>query len=227
MNRALNTGLLLAAFGFLVYLGISAFAGGRATDPKGPPRPDPLHGNGAGGSRNEDDGGPTGRGGQRVGGARGTSSDDPPLDLSTVRALLQVPEYSEALRGLDRILEKDPRNLEALTMRGRAHGGIGFWRKAELDFRGAIEIGGENVDRLVHLGTALVRIRKSSEAEKVLAQAAALDETDARAHAQMAKMHFDFGWMGRLPIGRRREDESMQFLETKFAVHKKASQPVQ
>jgi len=193
MNRALNILLLIAGSGFVVWLAISVFGDSDSAskdlsppvrEPDSPEIGRPLSGDDVG---SMPDGPLTPRS------ARRRSPEGPPPDLEDAAAMVESRKWQDALSALDRILEEAPENVSALSLRGRAYVQADMPRMAERDFRAALEKGGESVGRLVDHAAVLLRLRREREARDALAKAVEMDPTDPRAHASLAKLHFDAG----------------------------------
>ncbi|MHC4473272.1 MAG: tetratricopeptide repeat protein [Planctomycetota bacterium] len=118
---------------------------------------------------------------------------EPPPKLEEARALFTMKQYPDALLALDRILEKDPKNADALYWRGRTQINLASPRAAEADLRAAVKHGGETAERLLWRAWALHRLRKDGEAEKLARRALTLDPKAARAHSVLASIHLFHG----------------------------------
>jgi tetratricopeptide (TPR) repeat protein len=115
--------------------------------------------------------------------------DGPPPKLEEAKALYMGGEYPDALLALDRILAKDPKNADALTLRGRVWLNLSSPRAAEADLRAATVAGEETAERLVAHAEALHRLRRHDEATRRLKRALEIDPQTARAHSVLAAIH--------------------------------------
>jgi len=121
--------------------------------------------------------------------------EGPPPSLPEIRGQILAGDRTEGLDRLDRLIEREPGNAEALELRGRTHLGMRWWRQADRDFRLAIRAEGETPARLQGRAEALLPLRKVKEAERLVRRARELegDEPTARSHALLALIHLRRG----------------------------------
>lgn len=117
-----------------------------------------------------------------------TDDGDRPVMLEDVRAMVIAGDRRKAFVVLDRFIERNPKNADALAYRAKLQleDGPEWSRRAEDDYRRAIEIGGETAERLAGRALALARLRSFGEAAKLAKRALELDEKFARGHAVLA-----------------------------------------
>ena len=189
--------LLIAALAVAVGVGWAIFdAFGGGVDPgngdsrssESPDRPKPLDPP----SARDDDDDDLSHGGSDSGGTEPRSAhvpDRPAPKLTEAKALFDLGEYDRALIALDRIIEEDPKNADALYWRGRTQNWLANPRAAEADLRASITAGGETAERLLWHAWSLHQIRRHEEAMKAARHALELDPQAARAHSVLASIH--------------------------------------
>ena len=123
-------------------------------------------------------------------GAGAAATPEPPVvtDLESVRALIEAKETNSALRALDRMIEANPDDGPALAVRGKLHLDLGWYRHAERDLASASRLNDENPQGLLTHAEALLRLRRSREAEALVRRSLELEPEQARAHALLAVM---------------------------------------
>lgn len=125
--------------------------------------------------------------------------DDASAQLDAARALLLTGQFEDARTRAEKVLETDPKNVDALVLRASASAGL-------KDFEGAISIIDEAITldpsragSFIDLATLQAVQGKSKEAEAAFKQAIAVDPKSITAHLALA----NFQWM----TGRREDAE--------------------
>ncbi len=117
---------------------------------------------------------------------------EPLPSLAEARSWRDMGNASQAVDRLDRILAREPGNVDALAMRGLAHLDLGMNRLAETDLRAALAGADPTPERLEGLAVA-VQTRSPLEAIDLCTRSAALEPTRARPHALIARIQFRIG----------------------------------
>ena len=133
------------------------------------------------------------------------------LTLRTIEMLVVEKESERAIRALTPHLTRDDPEPKAFRLRGRALLDLGSWRRAEKDFARALDGEGDDpsVDALDGRAEALIRLRKTQEARKLLDRSAELEPDRARLHALRALSHLQ----DRDPAAARKEIDAALLID--------------
>jgi len=110
------------------------------------------------------------------------------LPLRTIEVLIAESETDRAVRALAPWLVREPENPRIYRLRGRAWLDGQSWRRADADFARALELEGDAVTAtsLDGRAEALIHLRKTADARKLLERSLALSPDRARPHSLLA-----------------------------------------
>ncbi len=108
------------------------------------------------------------------------------LYVKLSKVLLSLRRYEEAIENCEQALKLDPRNAQALTLRGRAHDGLNNGISAIADYSAALAINPKLPDALWHRAQHYMKTREYHSAQKDFADYLAAMPDDKNAKKYLA-----------------------------------------
>lgn len=96
-----------------------------------------------------------------------------------------------AVRCFEKAVSIYPQFVEARLKLGTAHMDLGEWEKAEKELRATIDVDGKAFNAFFALGEVYLRQNKIAEAEKVLVQGLAIQDTSYLGHLNLARVYWE------------------------------------
>ena len=112
---------------------------------------------------------------------------DAEKELEYAQVLFDLNRLDAAMKHVEAVLERDPLNLHATTLRGAVHCGRGDHLKAEEDLGKALRLDGESSRAYYYLGVNELAQKRLPTAVEYLGRAVGLSPASADAHFKLAE----------------------------------------